>query len=657
MATATAPAILRRMNISGFRARFVLPLLTGWLLAGLVIAQEMAEKTPQEVLGSAVGRMMTLIEPPADAAPRTLATTLRIVEAQGLGRDLAGRSAQIAFQAPDKLTLTVEIEGRELQAGRNGQELWVFAPGKKFGVVGVPEVPRFQTRPGSVDRTPLPPFKLPLPREQLLLLPLMFQLESLPAERVGDAPCRVVRGRPQPQAREALKLPEGEFTLWVRESDSLPVRLRLADTRGHALTLEAADLKLMPPWPAHAWRLQAGNVFTIEKVARAHLERFFPAAASLLTLHVPPLGPATGQRRLLATEGAGRLEEHDGTRVLFLKGSPEDMGCQHGVLLRRQVRDLVDKILYGVGVGSSFEKGRWFFGEIEQAQARLMPHVDERYLREMDALALAANLDREEVRLANFFPELFHCSGFAVYGRATADGRLYHGRILDYLRGVGLEPNAVVIVHQPDYGHAWVNVSYGGFIGSVTAMNAKRISIGEMGGRGEGLWDGKPMAQLVREVMEKASTLDEAVEIMRRGPRTCEYYYVIADGNTRRAVGIAATPETFEVVQPGQTHPRLPHAIADAVLMSAGDRYEKLVERVRAAHGRLDAEGARRLMDRPVAMTSNIHSVLFAPETLDFWVANADSQNVASHTRYTHYNLAELLRSAPAEPAPQTAAR
>jgi len=46
-------------------------------------------------------------------------------------------------------------------------------------------------------------------------------------------------------------------------------------------------------------------------------------------------------------------------------------------------------------------------------------------------------------------------------------------------------------------------------------------------------------------------------------------------------------------------------------------------------------------------MTSNIHSVLFEPDTLDFWVANADSKNVASNTRYTHYNLAELLRSEP----------
>jgi hypothetical protein len=265
------------------------------------------------------------------------------------------------------------------------------------------------------------------------------------------------------------------------------------------------------------------------------------------------------------------------------------------------------------------------------------------YVQEMDALAFAAGLEKEEVRLANYFPELFHCSGFALFGEATAGGRMYHGRILDYLRGAGLEQNAVVMVMQPANGHAWVNISYAGFVGSVTAMNEKQIAIGEMGGRGEGNWDGKPMAQLVREVMERAATLDEAVDIMRKSRRTCEYYYVISDGKSRRAVGIAATPKKFETIRAGQAHPQLPHAVKDAVLMSAGDRYEKLVERVKQSHGRVDANAARDLMRRPVAMNSNIHSVLFAPETLDFWVANADSQNVASEARWTHYNLRELL--------------
>src|SRR5262249_18703477 len=154
------------------------------------------------------------------------------------------------------------------------------------------------------------------------------------------------------------------------------------------------------------------------------------------------------------------------TRVLFLKGTPEEMGRQHGRLLKKEIHDLVDRILYGVGVGSSFEKGSWFFGEIEAAQKRLAPFMEERYFEEMDSLADAGGFPREEVRLANFFPELFHCSGFAVFGKATGDGSMYHGRILDYLRGLGLEQNAVVMVLQPDKGNAWVNIGYAGCIGS-----------------------------------------------------------------------------------------------------------------------------------------------------------------------------------------------
>jgi len=338
----------------------------------------------------------------------------------------------------------------------------------------------------------------------------------------------------------------------------------------------------------------------------------------------------------------------DDTRVLFLKGTPEEMGRQHGKLMQRQIRELVNHILYAVGVGSSFEKGRWFFGEIESAQKRLAPFMDPRYSREMDAMADGGGFPRQEVRLANFFPELFHCSGSALFGNATEDGRLYHGRILDYIRGLGLEQNAVVMVFQPERGNAWVNVGYAGFIGSVTAMNEKHLAIGEMGGRGQGNWDGKPMAELVREVMEKADTLDQAIEIMRQGPRTCQYYYVISDAKTHRAVGIAATPETFEIVSPGQSHPLLPHAIPDAVLMSAGDRYEELARRVQAGYGKFNPERARALMLRPVCMTSNIHCALFAPDTLDFWVANADSEHPAAHTRYTHYNLAQLLQPEPA---------
>jgi outer membrane lipoprotein-sorting protein len=625
------------------------------LLAALLLAvsftraQETAQPTPAALLGDALQKLAALIEPAPGAPAPTLAATLKISRADGLPNDLAGRELTFAWQAPNRLRLSADINGERYAAGRDGESLWVHAPGKKFGVIGRPGLPRFASAPDQLDDTKLGKWKLPLPREQLLLLPLLCKVEQGADEQLDGVTCRVLRSTPQPQAIEALKLPTGTLHLWVRTSDGLPARLGWADGKKTFVTMDVRNLKPEAAWPAEKWQLAANPGDQVETVALAHLVRFLQVAPSMLNNQIPTLGPATGERRVVASHGAGRLEVHDGTKVLFLKGTPEEMGAQHGILLKAEVQNLVDRVLYGVGVGSSFAKSRWFFREIEEATGRFGKFVDPRYTREMDAMASAAGVLREEARLANYFPELFHCSGFAIFGDATVGGRMYHGRILDYMKGIGLEQNATVIVHQPEQGHAWVNISYAGFIGSVTAMNARHISVGEMGGRGEGQWDGKPMAQLIREVMEKASTLDEAVDIMRRGPRTCEYYYVIADGKSKRAVGIAATPTKFEVVLPNQAHPQLPHPIKDAVLMSAGDRYEELARRVKGGFGRLDADGARNLMTRPVCMNSNIHSVLFAPDSLDFWVANADSKNVASHTRYTHYNLAALLAAPPEE--------
>jgi hypothetical protein len=520
----------------------------------------------------------------------------------------------------------------------------VNEPEKKFGLLGSPDVPLFSTNPELKDNSRLGPLSLPIPGDQILLLPLLADVESLPDATVGGTECIVVKATPKPEAATGFKLPRITIQLWARKSDSFPLRIGWRDEKGTDVQVEVIQPEFKEPWPEERWKLNKAAGEKIESVARTHLTRFLSVAMAMMNEKIPTLGPATGERRILATEGNGRLEMIDGTKVLFLKGTPEEMGKQHGTLLKKEISGLVDRILYGAGVGSSFDKGRWFFGEIESAQKRLARFMDERYVREMDAMASAAGLRREEVRLANFFPELFHCSGFALFGKATEGGRMYHGRVLDYLRGLGLEQNAVVMIMQPDRGNAWVNVSYAGFVGSVTAMNEKHVAIGEMGGRGQGRWDGKPMAELLREVMEKANTLDEAVEIMRKGPRTCEYYYVISDAKTKRAVGIAATPDKFETILPGQKHPMLPHGIEDTVLMSAGDRYEELSKRVQSEYGKLDSEKARELMKRPVCMPSNIHCALFEPDTLDFWVANADSQNPAAHTRFTHYNLAELLR-------------
>ncbi len=339
----------------------------------------------------------------------------------------------------------------------------------------------------------------------------------------------------------------------------------------------------------------------------------------------------------------GKLTYVDGNRVLVAKGTHREIGEAHGALLKQEARKMIDATLYTMCWVYTMERKRWLIDDMRDAYKRLEPFIPQKYQEEMAGMAETSGISLEEIRLTNVFPALFHCSGFAVWGKATVDGKLYHGRVLDYITDLGLQYHALVCIFQPEGSNGFANIGYAGFIGSVSGMNDQQVAIGEMGGRGEGDWDGMPMAFLIREGLERAKSLDEVLEIFRDTPRTCEYFYVISDGKIADARGLATSSSRFEIVEPNKSHPLLPHAIEDAVLLSAGDRYENLAKRVKENYGKIDEQKAIHLMDRPVAMKSNLHDVLFIPQSLEFWVANAGAHTPACNEPYYHYNLKQLL--------------
>lgn len=374
-------------------------------------------------------------------------------------------------------------------------------------------------------------------------------------------------------------------------------------------------------------------------------------SAALCPAQVPTSQPV---REWVAAEGKGYLERVNGYPVLHLEGTPEEMGYQHGVLLRDHVRAnlaylLDEKDDESIEVNGVKLTRSMIAGMLNSIFAKQIP---ERFVEELKGLAKGAELPLARVMAANLIPEAVHCSGFALLSEATADGKLLHGRVLDYGVKLKLQDHAVLIIQKPDGRIPFANVSYAGFIGSVTGTNAEQISIGEMGGRGEGQWAGIPMSFLVRMVLEDARTLQQAIDVFEDNPRTCEYYYVISDARADKAVGMRAVPEKVELVQPGAKHDLLPNPVPGTVLLSAGDRYEALSRLVGAGRGSFDARSAIRLMDAPVAMKSNLHNALMVPADGLIYVANADAEgNPAWKQRYYEFRWLDLLAHRPATTA------
>lgn len=404
------------------------------------------------------------------------------------------------------------------------------------------------------------------------------------------------------------------------------------------------SLNLTSCVPTAAEDLSLSNMKVVE-IPRDELERTLSRGIHRATEILIP-GPALTTPYEKSREVPhGKLFWIEGQRVAILEGTPEQIGTAHGQLLKDEATRCIESVLYSFGMVHAIRTGHWFRHDIEAAYARLSPHIPERHKRETSALAAALDLPPETLEVLNVFPEMFHCSGFAVFGSASKDGKLYHGRVLDYMTTIGLQDSATTFIMKPKGQIAFANVGYAAFIGSVSGMNTKAISLGEMGGHGEGNWDGVPMATLMRRALEECSTLDEVMTLWSDSPRTCEYYYVFADGKTNRAVGVAALPESIEFIRPGQSHERLGKGIVDAVVLSAGSRLEKLRERITAKHGQIDADIGKWLMSRPVAMQSNLHNVLFVPADGVFYVANASHKKPAAEQPYVRLDLNKLLQS------------
>ena len=364
---------------------------------------------------------------------------------------------------------------------------------------------------------------------------------------------------------------------------------------------------------------------------------------ALAALDVLCLAATADEIKLVARDpgGHGLLCQSEGKTILIVAGTPEQMGAAHGTLLREKARKLSEKVVYLVGGADSIDSGTWFVDRMAEIEARTLPHIPRRFLMECDALAEAAGVSQRDGRYANLFPERFHCSGVAVRGSATSDGRLLHARVLDYMTEIRLQDAAVMVVFIPDGRNTWLSLGYAGFVGTVTAMNEKGLAVGEMGGGGVGDWDGVPMSFLLRDIMERASTVDEALQILRNSPRTCEYYYVFSD-KSRGMAGVHCDARQMTVLLPGEQHPELPYVPKDTVLISGPGRAEALSERLEQSYGKIDLPTLIQIIKRPVAMRSNLHNAVFAPETLDIWFADAGKHTPACDERYAHCNLADL---------------
>jgi dienelactone hydrolase/predicted choloylglycine hydrolase len=395
-------------------------------------------------------------------------------------------------------------------------------------------------------------------------------------------------------------------------------------------------------------------------------------------------GLANGE--VIARHGSCWLERVQGQQILHLKGSYREMGFAHGKLLAKQAAENGEAFLDHWCVGKEKPEN------LRKIYDTFAPFLPDRYKEEMAGFAEGSGLTLDRIQLLHAIPERFHCTGAAAMGSATRDGQLFHTRSLDYalnIRRPGsgdrpgrtVQENALIVVYEPVDGHPYVVIGWAGFLGCVSGMNAKGISIGEMGSSSKDEnYAGIPMIFLLREALRQGGTLEEALAVFRKGPRTCGYNFIVADGKQRDARALEVTRHHIQEFAPGDPaeniapHTALPgcirrcnHFVGKVTAETQRAKYDPLgsnlmswvgyamqTQWLKENHGKIDAPAMIQLLRLYPSFHPCLHQAVFCPGNLDFWVANAAAPGKskdagAQNQPFYRFSLAKLLAKEPAE--------
>lgn len=351
-------------------------------------------------------------------------------------------------------------------------------------------------------------------------------------------------------------------------------------------------------------------------------------------------------------------------KILHLRGTPYEMGFQHGAAMQKEIQEFYGKVIFRI----KFLVKEDMMDEIYDL---MDPYIPLEEKEEMRGLAHGAGVPLKVVHWIHSIPEVSEygqkrnfrrawketsCSNIAAFGKATADGKLYSLRVLDWIRELGAQRYPVILVHVPDHGNASVTFTYAGFIGGVSGMNDKQMSFGEMGygdPPGESL-EGMPYIFLFRKLMRESNNLDDAIRIVQSVPRTCSYIYLFTDAKAvdpakkaallitdRGRVKVITENTDINDERDNDAYPGIPN------IVYGGAKAKPLYDGLTGSHGKITPETLRELT-KAISLGSNMQNVVFDPAALEAWVSNAgmdkSDQGKACNQKWGHYRFAEALK-------------
>lgn len=366
-------------------------------------------------------------------------------------------------------------------------------------------------------------------------------------------------------------------------------------------------------------------------------------AATTLLLAAAPLY-AAGRQVDVAQHGK-RMTLGTGSHsisVLYLKGTPYQMGYAEGKLCAKEVRYFVTQVEPIMILGMQTTPQR-----IDAIWKLYAKHLRPEYIEELKGISDGSGVSLQQLYRISAIPDIsqWSCSFFAADGKATASGGLIQIRALDYTMDAGIQKYPALIVYKPSTGIPFVNVGWLGMSGLVTGMNADGIAMSEIGDdwdKATNNFDGRPLTYVMRDSIQFGKTLDQAVNLVKDHSRSLSILYCLSSGKTGQVRALQTSHTQCYVYTPSTLpFPTKPGMVYMSMGMDSSWN-KKLGNALHSDYGKITVPVAENVMH--TLGTGSLQATVFKPATGDLWVANAIADQKAYNEPFLHFNLLNALK-------------
>ncbi|MGL1886407.1 MAG: C45 family autoproteolytic acyltransferase/hydrolase [Reichenbachiella sp.] len=224
----------------------------------------------------------------------------------------------------------------------------------------------------------------------------------------------------------------------------------------------------------------------------------------------------------------------DGNWESYIEGSPYDRGITIGILHQQLLRDQEVVFVNEIekNVPSAFFRRFLTFG-IAWFNRNLDQYIPLEYRLEIYGISQSFSDDYDYIgpkynRIINYHAahdighavqnmHLVGCTSLGVWNFSDTSQMMMSGRNFDFYFGDDFAKEKIILLMNPEKGYKFLSVTWGGFMGVVSGMNEKGLSITLNSAISEIPTDsGTPVSIIARDILQYAATIDESIEIANR---------------------------------------------------------------------------------------------------------------------------------------------